>query len=166
MWWLFWVVSQPPTSLFPSLWSSSVLGARDPTPRLPRWHSGKEPACERRRYKRCGFDPWVGKIPWRRKCQPTPAFLPGEFHGLRSLVGYSPWSHKRVRHDLATKPTSLPQDSLKNWIFQPFITGIIKDLTWLLEDKTPTTTRKYVIGIITLKYVTHLQDHFPLSESS
>ena len=34
------------------------------------------------------FDPWVGKIPWRRECLPTPVFLPGEFHGQRSLVGY------------------------------------------------------------------------------
>ena len=40
--------------------------------------------------KRCGLDPWVGKIPWRSKWQPTPVFLPGEFHGQRSLVGYSP----------------------------------------------------------------------------
>ena len=41
-----------------------------------------------------GFYPWVGKIPWRRKWQPTPVFLPGESHGCRSLVGYSPWGHK------------------------------------------------------------------------
>jgi len=40
------------------------------------------------------FDPWVGKI-WRRKWQPTPVFLPGEFHGQRSLVGYSPWDYSR-----------------------------------------------------------------------
>ena len=40
--------------------------------------------------RRCGFDPWVGKIPWRRKWRPTPVLLPGKFHGLRSLVGYSP----------------------------------------------------------------------------
>ena len=38
---------------------------------------------------RPGFDPWVGKIPWRRKWQPTPVFLAGESHGRRSLVGYS-----------------------------------------------------------------------------
>ena len=38
-----------------------------------------------------GFDPWAGKITWRRKWQPTPILLPGKFHGLRSLVGYSPW---------------------------------------------------------------------------
>ena len=52
--------------------------------------SGKEPACQCRRRKRHGFDPWVGKIPWRRAWQPTPLFLPGESHGQRSLVGYSP----------------------------------------------------------------------------
>ena len=40
---------------------------------------------------RHGFDPWVRKIPWRRKWQPTPVFLPGEFHAQRSLAGYSPW---------------------------------------------------------------------------
>ena len=39
---------------------------------------------------RCGFNPWVGKIPWRRERLPTPVFLPEEFHGQRSLVGYSP----------------------------------------------------------------------------
>ena len=44
------------------------------------------------------FDPWVGKIPWRRQWQPTPVFLPGKFHGWRSLVGYGPWGHKTVRH--------------------------------------------------------------------
>ena len=38
---------------------------------------------------RPGFDPWVGKIPWRRKWQPTPVFFPGEFHGQRSLAGYN-----------------------------------------------------------------------------
>ena len=36
------------------------------------------------------FDPWVGKILWRWEWQPTPVFLPGEFHGQRSLMGYSP----------------------------------------------------------------------------
>ena len=43
-----------------------------------------------------GFNPWVGKIPWRRKWQPTPVFLPGESHGQRSLVGYSPQGHKEL----------------------------------------------------------------------
>ena len=51
--------------------------------------SGKEPACQFRRHKRCGFDPWIGKIPWRRAWQPTPVFLPGEPHKQRSQV--EPW---------------------------------------------------------------------------
>ena len=57
----------------------------------PGGASGQEPACQCRR---CRFDPWVRKIPWRRKCQPTPEFLPGESHRQRSLVGYSPWGRK------------------------------------------------------------------------
>ena len=40
------------------------------------------------------FDPWVGKIPWRRKWQPTPVFLPGKSQGQRSLMGHSPWGFK------------------------------------------------------------------------
>ena len=44
--------------------------------------------------RRCGFTSWVGKIPWRRKWQPTPVFLPGKSHGQRSLGSYSPWGHK------------------------------------------------------------------------
>ena len=58
--------------------------------RQPRWLKGKEFACR-------PFDPWVGKIPWRRKWQPTPVLLPGESHELRSLVGYSPWVCKESR---------------------------------------------------------------------
>ena len=57
---------------------------------LPRWYSGKEFACQCRRCRRCGFEPWIRKI-CRRKWQPTPVFLPGKFRGQRSLVGYSPW---------------------------------------------------------------------------
>ena len=43
---------------------------------------------------RPGFNPWVRKISWRRKWQPTPVFLPGKSHGWRNLVGYSPWGRK------------------------------------------------------------------------
>ena len=71
---------------------------------FPGGVSGKEPAYQHRRqivthdcatkhstaqYKRIGFDPWAGKIPWRRAWQPTPWFLPGESHGQRSLPGYN-----------------------------------------------------------------------------
>ena len=47
---------------------------------FPGGASGKEPACPCRRHKRFGFDPWAGKILWKREWQPTPVFLPGEFH--------------------------------------------------------------------------------------
>ena len=50
----------------------------------------KVSACVCLQYERPGFDSWVGKIHWRRKWQPTPVFFPGESHGRRSLVGYSP----------------------------------------------------------------------------
>ena len=53
----------------------------------------KESACQ---CKRRGFDPWVRKLPWRRKWQPPPIFLPGKSHGWRSLVGYSPWSREEL----------------------------------------------------------------------
>ena len=69
---------------------------------FPGGASGKEPACQCWRHKRHGLDSWVGKIPWRRKWQPTPVFLPGESHGQRSLAGYSPWSH-RVGYQLAAE---------------------------------------------------------------
>ena len=58
---------------------------------LPRWLRCKESASKCRRP---GFSPWVGKIPWRREWQPTPVFLPGEFHRQRNLVGYIPWGSK------------------------------------------------------------------------
>ena len=58
---------------------------------LLQWLISKKPACQGRRRK---FSLWVGKIPWRRKWQPTPVFLPGEFHGQRSPAGYSPWGHE------------------------------------------------------------------------
>ena len=60
---------------------------------LLRWLSGKESTCQ---CLRSGFSLWVRKIPWRRKWQPTPVFLPGKSHGQRSLVGYSPWGRKEL----------------------------------------------------------------------
>ena len=55
-----------------------------------RWHSSKESTCQFRRHKTCSLDPCVRKIPWRRKWQPAPMFLPEKFHGQRSLAFYSP----------------------------------------------------------------------------
>ena len=60
---------------------------------LPWWLSNKESACQCRRP---GFDSWGRRIPWRRKWQPTPVFLPGKFHGQGSLAGYSPGGCKEL----------------------------------------------------------------------
>ena len=54
---------------------------------FPGGASGKEPTCQCRRRKGLGLNPWIGKIPWRKKWQPTPVFLPAELHGQRSLAG-------------------------------------------------------------------------------
>ena len=65
---------------------------------FPGGTSGKKKsACQGRRHKRLRFYPWFGTIPWSMKWYPTSVFLPGKFHGQRSLVDYSPWGH-RVRH--------------------------------------------------------------------
>ena len=87
-------------NIYLSIWLCWVLVAACELLGLPWWLRGKESACQCRRHK---FNPWVRKIPWRRKWQPTPVFLPGEFHGQRSLASYNPWG-LRVKHDLATKP--------------------------------------------------------------
>ena len=62
--------------------------------------------------KRPGFDPWVWEISWQREQQLIPVFFPGEYHGQRSLEGYSPWGCKKVRHDLENKP--LPNSIIAN----------------------------------------------------
>ena len=67
---------------------------------LPRWLRGKESSCQ---CWRRGFNPWVGKILWRGKWQPTPVFLAGESHRQRSLVDSSPLGHPRVGQNLAIR---------------------------------------------------------------
>ena len=63
---------------------------------FPGGTSGKEPICQCSRHKRLRFDAWGEKIPWSRKWQPTPVFLPEKSHGQRSLAGYSPWDLKKL----------------------------------------------------------------------
>ena len=84
---------------------------------FPRWRSGEESSCQCRGSKRCKFDPWVGKIPWSRKWQPTPLFLHGEFHGQRSLVDYSPWSHEEWN----TTNTTLLVNTFTTFLYLHFI---------------------------------------------
>ena len=70
---------------------------------ISRWHSDKE--SQWRRYERCGFSPWVGKIPWSKEMATLSSTLAWKIPGQRSLVGYSPWDHKRVGHDWASEHT-------------------------------------------------------------
>ena len=63
---------------------------------LPDGSASEGSTCQCRRPKRNRFDTWVGRIPWRRKWQPAPVFLPGKSNGQRSLVGYSPWGRKEL----------------------------------------------------------------------
>ena len=61
------------------LWSGSAPEGQEVG---PLGSVGKESACQRRRHRRWGSNPWVGKMPWRRKWHPTPVFLPGDSHGF------------------------------------------------------------------------------------
>ena len=98
--------------------------------------------------KRSRFDPWFGKIPWRRKWQPTPVFLPGESHGQRSLVAYSPWGRKESDmteqlHLLRARRDNLIQFSLYRRGHQNIIKHEcqISATNWV-EDKFPSNNHK------------------------
>ena len=81
--------------------------------------AGKESPCQCQRCRRCRFDLWVRKIPWRRKWQLTPVLLPGKFHGQRSLVGYSPWG-RGVRRFWVTNTHSIVIEMRSRGIFSGF----------------------------------------------
>ena len=82
---------------------------------LPRWFSGKQSACQCRRHR---FNSWIRKIPWRRKGQPTPVFLPGKSRGQRSLVAYSPWGHKESDTTEGWASGTSVSKSRKRWTSQ------------------------------------------------
>ena len=84
-----------------------------------RWLSGKESTYQCRSCKRFAFDPWIGNILWRREWLPTPLFLPGKFHGQRSLVGYSPWDCKESDTAEQLTPFTFTFASLKS--LTPFL---------------------------------------------
>ena len=110
---------------------------------VPWWLSGKESACQWRRHV---FNPWVRKIPWRKKWQPTLISLPGKFHGQRILASYSPWCCKESDTTLIPglgqspgggndNPHTLLHSCLGNsmdrgswWAIAP---GVAKSWTWL-----------------------------------
>ena len=122
---------------------------------LPRWPSGKELACWCRRQGRCAFSPWVRKMPWNRKCQPTLVFLPREPHGQRSLVDYSPRGHKEsgiTEHTTVDTPHyTFKADSV--------ITGLTHNMKWLSQgvERPSVILRRSKIKEI---------DFFPCDENS
>ena len=82
------------------------------------------------------FNPWVGKIPWRRKWQPTPVFLPGKSHGWRSLAGYSPWRRKEL--------------DTTEWLHFHFLTIQISDVLWreleMDQRQSPWRSHYFMLG--------------------
>ena len=96
----FWeILGRTHIPLFPCSFNTSLKIAciyiYTPThTHFPGSASGNEPVHQCSRHKRCSFDPWVRKIPWRRKWQCTPVFLPGESYGQRNLVVYCPYCCK------------------------------------------------------------------------
>ena len=115
--------------------------------RLPRWLSCKESACQRRRL---GLDPWVRKILLRKKWQPIPVFLPGKWHGQRSLVGYSAHVH-RVRHDWDIEHTQLWE-----YKFQFFDATSLRQFVMAALRKPPSTSIFLFGALIFFKAVTVL----------
>ena len=108
---------------------------------MPIWKWASQVAqCERMYLpsRRCGLNPWIGKIPWRSKWQPTPVFLPGEFYGQRRLAGYSSWGHKES--DTTERLTlSLTSSVLGNlgWSQASFYTVVSQ----ISEDTTSSLSR-------------------------
>ena len=99
-----------------TIWMKSIKVQIDPT-KLFIQTSPKESAYN----AGARFDPWVRKISWRRKWQSTPVFLPGEFHGQRSLVGYSPWGHKESDTTKWLTHTHTEQRKASNLCRRPYI---------------------------------------------
>ena len=81
---------------------------------FPHGSGGKEPTCQWTRHKRSRFDPWAGKVPWRRAWQPTPVFLPGKSSWTEEPGGLQSIALQRVRHDWS----DLAQHSTANAICQ------------------------------------------------
>ena len=92
------ILSVRRVSIFPikGVWETHLAGCLCLGPlKADCGASSKEPTCQWRKHKRCRFDPWVKKIPWRMAWQPTWVLSPGESHAQRSLMGYSPQGRRK-----------------------------------------------------------------------
>ena len=89
------------------------------------------------------FDPWFRKIPWRRKWQPTPIVLPGESHGQKSLVGYSPWGLKEWDTTEATGMHAQTHDTLWHTFNFSFYLQMLLAQQWVLPFTAENTQEKW-----------------------
>ena len=125
-------------------------------------------------YRRCGFDPWVRKIPWRRKWQPTPTFLPGNAHGQRSLVGYSLLALKRVKYNLTLTKLVKPNFFVVVlWFYCPMISHLSpcnqdsRCLRWLGQGKVIYDAIQFLGSIdISVSYTSQIYHLSPLTAST
>ena len=100
------------------IWKSSA--------RVSQWLSSKEPACQCRRHKRCGFDPWVGKILWRRAWSSTPGSLPGEsVPRTEEPGGLQPIGLQKVRYNWSDIACTHAQLRQKERNFLRFLVPLI-----------------------------------------
>ena len=100
---------------------------------LPRWCSGKQSACHSRRLQRHGFDPWLWKIPWSRKWQPTPVFLPGESPWTEEPGWLQSMGSQTVGQNWTTKHSIVWVKFLKNGVYKT-ISYHFKT-AWILRQK-------------------------------
>ena len=119
---------------------------------LPRWCSGKESTCQCRRHR---FNPWIRKIPWRRKWQPTPVLLPGKSHGQKHLIGYSPRGRKESDMTQHTLTCIASLALCLCFFFSP-------TTTWqLLPRLIPSPPPLFLANTV----LTHFRVHFDLTPS-
>ena len=108
-----------------------------PISRLPRQHSGKESTCQCRRHKRCGFDPWIRKILWRREMTAHSSILAWRIPWTEELGRLQSMGLQRVRHNLATEHALIVSYDPFNFCsvhgnFSFFISNFIKHYSHLL----------------------------------
>ena len=155
-------VSPHPASSFPPLVHTqafTVLSARASRPFSMLWTPQgitggsvvkNHPPHPSSQCRRRGFHPWGGDIPWRRKWQPIPVFLPGKSHGQRSLAGYSPWCCKSVRCNWACTQAFIVLSLCKaSWAFSMLWTTLSSQSVFLEMCQLRTNYLTVLWGLFT-----------------
>ena len=125
-----WFTSITSKQIFPLVTLDFLPSIRPPTMGFPGGTTVKNPPATAGDTRDTGFGPWVRKIPWSRKGQPTPIFLPGKFHGQRRLAGYSPWVSKS-QTQLGTH-THPPATEQPEWSLKKIISHLVLSSRFLL----------------------------------